>query len=344
MDIKLANESDSKEWDLIVENSPHGTIFHTWKWLKIVEKHTKTKLYPLIGLKGEEPIGIFPLFYYKKLFIKMVFSPPIKALLLYLGPIVVGHDKLKPSKVESNFIEFQKKVDEFIKLQFRANVIRIRTSPNLLDSRPFKWSGYEVEPLYTYMVDLDKGAEYVWKQQFDKQLRKNINKTISEGVSVDEGSKKDLDFLCSSLTRRFNEQSFKTSGFHEDYLSEIYDSFHATNLKIFVAEYNGENIGGVTLLYYKNKASLWVGTPKISLKGIYPNDLVVWESIKWACDNGFTKYEIMDSGSNPRLQQFKSKFNLNLSIWFSATKYSPSVLEALEKNLIFIYNKFRLTI
>ena len=110
MDIKIANESDSKKWDSIVENSPHGTIFHTWKWLKIVEKHTKTGLYPLIGLKGEAPVGIFPL-YYKKQLIKIVFSPPPKALLLYLGPIIVNYDKLKQSKVESTYIKFQKKVN-----------------------------------------------------------------------------------------------------------------------------------------------------------------------------------------------------------------------------------------
>jgi len=40
MEINLikVKESESEKWDKIVDTSPYGTIFHKWKWLKIVEK------------------------------------------------------------------------------------------------------------------------------------------------------------------------------------------------------------------------------------------------------------------------------------------------------------------
>jgi lipid II:glycine glycyltransferase (peptidoglycan interpeptide bridge formation enzyme) len=335
IEIKIAKEKDKEEWD------SHGTIFHTWKWLKIVEKHTNTKLYPLIGLKGTVPVGVFPLFYKKKNFIKILFSPPPKALLTYLGPIIVEYDKLKKSKRESTFVEFQKRTEEFISKQLKYNCARIRSPPDLLDSRPFKWAGYDVEPFYTYMINLKGGADHVWSE-FNKQLRIDINKTKKKGVVVKEDSKKGLEFLCDAVARRFEEQGMGSSKFYKKYLFDIYNAFHPENFKIFIARYKGKRVGGLTLLCYKNKAYLWMGIPKTDIKGISPNDMATWESIKWACENGFDKYEIMGAGYNPRLRHFKSKFNPKLSLWFSAIKYSPSIYGGLEKAVRIIYGKLKL--
>ena len=74
--LKIAQEQDAQLWDRIVESSQQGTLFHSWKWLKIAEKHTQTQLYPLMGIKGETVIGILPIFLMKKFGISAAFSPP----------------------------------------------------------------------------------------------------------------------------------------------------------------------------------------------------------------------------------------------------------------------------
>jgi len=327
--LKIAKEEDKELWDSLVEKSSHGTLFHTWKFLKIVEKHTESKLYPIIGLKGTTPIGIYPLFLQKRFFTKIVLSPPQGALLLYLGPAIVDYDKLKQSKKESTFVEFQRKVNEFLKSEINYNYVRIRTSPDLIDSRPFLWTDYNVELLYTYIIDINKGTQYVWKN-FNKQLRIDVNKTKREGVKVKGGSKRELKYLRISLAERFIEQGYKTSDYSR-YLLDVYKAFYPENMRIFVGEYNGETVGGLALLSYKDKVSLWIGIPKTDLEGIYPNDLIVWESIMWACENNYKRYEIMDAGHNPRLRHFKSKFNPELSPWYSAEKYSSIVYKGMEK-------------
>lgn len=320
MSITLKICDDSEEWDDLVDKSPYATIFHTWNWMKIVEEHTKSRLYPLVGFKGTTSIGIYPIFLQKRNFVNLVFSPPPKVGLLYLGPLILNYEQLKQSKRESICISFQRAVDKFILSDLKTNYARIRTSPGFLDSRPFKWTGYEVEPFYTYTVDLSKGQDQVWGN-FNKQLRLDINKTEREGVSIEENDKKGLEFLYSSIFKRFEEQGLRSS-ISRDYLSELYDAFHLENLKVFTARYNREIVGGLIALHHKDKVSLWVGVPKTTLKGIYPNDLVQWEVIKWGCEKGYKKYELMDSGYNPRLRHFKSKYNPNLSVWFSATKHS----------------------
>ena len=49
VELEMANSNKAEMWDRLVVRSPHGAIFHTWKWLKIAEKHTNSKLYPIIG-------------------------------------------------------------------------------------------------------------------------------------------------------------------------------------------------------------------------------------------------------------------------------------------------------
>jgi lipid II:glycine glycyltransferase (peptidoglycan interpeptide bridge formation enzyme) len=71
--------------------------------------------------------------------------------------------------------------------------------------------------------------------------------------------------------------------------------------------------------------------PKAELKGISPNDLVQWEAINWACNNGYKYYEEMDAGDDPRLRHFKSKYNPELAIWYTAIKYSSRLYEVGER-------------
>jgi len=334
IELKLATSKDTKDWDDLVEKASFSTIFHKWEWLKIVEKYTNGKLYPVIAYRGDTPAGVYPLFYSKKNFIKMVFSPPPRTLLLYLGPIFTDFESLKQSKRESLLIETQERINEFI-MGFKPNYIRIRTVPGLIDSRHFKWTGYEVEPLYTYMVDLSGGIENVWKG-LRKELRRNINKAQVEGVTIEEGFIEDLHYIDEALTRRFEEQGESRKSY-KPYLSELYNSFHPHHLKIFVAKYKGERITGQIVVCHKDRVSLWAGSPKTSFLRGTPNDLLQWEIIKWACEEGYKRVEIMDAGDDPRLRHFKAKFNPELVPWYSAVKYSSFIFKGLEK----LIRKFR---
>ena len=342
IEVRKVEKERIEDWNKVANSSPHSTLFHTWEWLKIAEKQTNSKLYPLIGYKGTEPIGIYPLFLIKKKGVKLVFSPPSNALLLYLGPAFLNFDRMKQSRRESLFTDFQTEVDEFITSELKGNYTRIRIAPGLLDSRPLRWSGYEVDPFYTYVIDISKGVDYVWTG-LNRKLRVSIEKTKREGVSVEMGDKEDLEFIRSSLATRFEEQGFKPrKDYYKAYLADLYNAFYPENMNIFVAKYKGERVGGLVVLYYKDWSALWIGIPKTELKGIYPNDLAQWEAIKWACEHGFKFYEEMDAGDDPRLRHFKAKFNPELAPWFSATKYSSPVFKVLERTTRFVYNKFGL--
>ncbi|WP_202320065.1 lipid II:glycine glycyltransferase FemX [Archaeoglobus neptunius] len=330
MGVEIELAKDPELWDGIVKSSPHGTIFHLWDWLKIVEGYTGMKLYPLMGYKGSTPIGVYPFFGKKVKFAKTLFSPPPKALLLYLGPVIANYETLKQSKKVSHFYSFQKQVDEYVFSELNANYVRVRSAPRL-ECRPLIWCGYDVKPLYTYMIRLEKNPEMVWKK-FNRKTRVNIEKTKREGVTIEMGDYDDLDYLRNALYGRFEEQGYRpTEDYYREYLNDLMERFYPDNMKIFVAKLNGERVGGLVTLHYRRWAGLWIGIPKTKLAGVYPNDLAQWEAIKWACQEGYEYYELMDSGENPRLVDYKSNFNPEPVPWYSAVKYSSPIFGIAEK-------------
>lgn len=328
MSITLKIANDPKEWDNLVDRCPYGTLFHTWNWLKIMEKHSwtnflgrkiKPKLYPVIGLRGTTPVGVYPLYLYDAKIVKYLSSPPSRVEDTYLGPLFVDYNKLKQSKKESVFIDFQKEVDRFIFKDLKVSCVSISTSPGLNDSRPFKWAGYKVEPRYTYTLDLKKTVEDIWSG-FSAQIRKDIRRMYKKGLTVEDGSHDDLKLIYKSLKdRRFSQDTIQRSS--EEFINEIYDCFHENNLKIFVVRYNKEFISGSVIIKYKKGIFSWIGTTKVDLKGIYPNYLIQWEAIKWAHENGFEFYDLLGANSLD-LSKFKSKFSSELLPYFSAEKGS----------------------
>ena len=322
IDLKIASEKDAEEWDTLVESSPHGTLFHTWKWLKIMEKNSGSKLYPMIGYKGGEIIGIFPLFQKNKKILRGVYSPIGGVETLYQGPVLVEKSK-RQSKKESEFTEFIKQIDQFILAILKSNYISLSSPPGLFDCRAFKWNGYQAEPRYTYVIDLTDGEEEVWNS-FNKQHRNDIKRVNKKGIYIEEGfSKEDVGNIYNLLLKRRTEQGIPTTS-SEEYLLDIYNSFYPENLKIFVAKFDNRIVSGLFSILYKNKASIWVGTPRSIVNGTSPNDLLIWEAIRYACDHGFEYYEEIGANSK-KLCKFKSKFNPDPVIYFSYRKYSPFV-------------------
>ncbi|OQX21593.1 MAG: hypothetical protein BWK75_02825 [Candidatus Altiarchaeales archaeon A3] len=268
-----------------------------------------------MGLKGETPIGIFPFFYQKTFIIKGVFSPPPKTAVPYLGPLIVDYDTLKQDKKESIYIEFQKEIDKLIFNEINPSYVSFSLPPGFIDARPFKWSGYKVTPNYNYVIDLSKGIDKIW-MDFKKELRGSITETEKK-IHIIEGHREELEFIYNSLFNRYNEQDI-TIPLHKEYLLELYD-FFSDNFKIFIAKYNGEVISGRIVVYYKNKAATWIGSARPNLKGISPNDLVQWETIKWAHAQGFKYCELMGAGTQ-RLISYKSKCNPDITVCFEVKK------------------------
>jgi len=324
MNITIASDIDQQIWDDIVINSSEGTLFHTWKWLKIMEKYiikkkffhfTKSKLYPLIVWEGKEIIGLMPVFFLETPFKKMAGSPPLSFEVPYLGPVMKKKIDIKSYKKQIIFYEFQKKIHDFLKNSLKANYIRIITSPGIFDPHPFVWSNYTVKPECNSIIDLRSGEKTIW-ENFSHNVRNSIKRANKNGIIVTTGLQEDVESIYNLLHERQRVYAKK------EFILEIFENFSSENVKCFIAKKDEIPLTGMIVICYKNKVGVWFGTPKHSIDGINPNNILIWESILWACNNNYQYFEIIGT-SDKTTFPFKVQFCGEIAPFFAMKWYSP---------------------
>lgn len=323
VELRIAGDGDEEAWDAVVSASPQGTLFHTWKWLKIAERHLHLDLCPIMAYLGEHLVSVYPLFLHSFGMFRVADSPASAGFMLYLGPVIVDYERMSQERREHTVLALQERIDDYLFAERGCKLVRVHLSPEISDARPFIWAGYAVRPAYTYRINLAKGVDGIW-EQFDRKLKADIRRAEKLGVRVREGGLDELLSIHDALSRRFREKGLKWRECRE-YLAEIYREFHGDHVKVFVAEHEGRLIGSAVTLLYKDTLRFWIGTPKSDMKGVYPNNLVQWEAMKWAATNGFRTCENMDTGDDRTRAPFKAKFNADLALWFKADKFSSNL-------------------
>ena len=203
--IKILENANEKAWDDVILSSSHGTIFHTIAWLRLAQEQSNTELLPLMFYKGIELVAIYPVFIQKQGIIKVALSPPSRSYMLYLGPVLADYDSLKQDKKESIYLQVQQELDKYLFETKGCRYARIRSSPGLYDSRPLKWSGYTINPYYTYRIDL-AGELIVSGNNLTGNSGWRLTEAVREGVTVRTGDEEDLEFIHDSLFTRYRNK------------------------------------------------------------------------------------------------------------------------------------------
>jgi hypothetical protein len=310
MSVKLIE--DGALWDRFLDETPYGTIFHRWKILKIVEKYSPFRLLPYGIYRGDELICLFPIFFRRYRGMKLVFSPPPKSLLPYLG-FVMGptyHD-LKQKRKETYLGDVARQIDDEI-AKLGPNFVTLQTEPCFDDIRPFRSQKYQADIAYDYVIDLTRSLEDI-RAGFDSSCKKHINHGADQGLIMRPSDD------VSTFYRVMNE-SFEARGITTVYktgdpacLKELLEAFPG-NIGLYFL-YEGTNVVGVhAITRYRGKFTLWQG----SATGHY-NEYMLWELIRQEKSLGTRVFEITGADDD-RLNPFKSKFNPGLELRFIMNK------------------------
>ena len=220
-----------------------------------------------------------------------------------------------------NYLGFQNAVEQFIADELKPHYISISLTPALQDPRPFIWSGYGFEPQYDYIIDLSIGLDSLL-QTLDKKGRQNLNHARKKGITIELGGKKEYEKILDLMEIRYKQQG-KNITISREYFLDLYDKYE-DNLKIFIAKIDDEIVTGSIDIQYGNTHLSWIGNPKPKNRiSPSPNDLIIWESIRYAFEHGFRYYVTMNAAGDKRLHSYyASKFNPELKAHFSLKKHS----------------------
>ncbi|WP_306058653.1 GNAT family N-acetyltransferase [Natronococcus wangiae] len=308
-------------WDEYVMQSPQGTAFHRYAALEAQATHSGSTFHPLVGYKGEEPVGLFPVFAMRKGPVPLAFSPPPELGVPYLGPALLNMDKLKQRKREKRHKRFVDGCIEWVDGQIDPQYSLFKTGWRYDDVRPLTWNGFDLDPVYTYVVDVDTDEEELLGR-FSQSARRNIRNCLDAEYTVGEGGVDAIGWIVRRMKERYVEQG-RAPTLEAAFVSELYESLPDGSVRPYVLALEGEPATGMILLDCGDTARSWLGssTPDVDLP---VNDLLEWRMMCDAMDRGRTEYEIVGANT-PRLNNWKTKFSPEIRTGFTAKRSNPGM-------------------
>lgn len=314
--VERADESTFSNWNDWVTESEDSTFYHQYETIRVFEKHSSSELHPLVGYKGQEPVGLLPVFEISKGPITTVFSPPPRLGIPNLGPVLLAPSQIKQRKYETRNRRFINTSIEWIEEHLNPNHIHIQSSPRYDDPRPFEWSNFTVSPRFTYLIDIGTDPEDVL-ERFSRDARSNIQNADTERYDVRKGDADDVEFIMKMIRDRYEAQG-KNFTLPAGYAVDLFERFDDEAFPVYVGYVDGERVSGVLSPRYDSTVNFWQGggKPDVSLP---INDLIHWEIITDAVEEGYELYDL--TGANtPRICEYKSKFNPDLATYYTAER------------------------
>ncbi|MDS0281766.1 GNAT family N-acetyltransferase [Haloarcula onubensis] len=320
LDIAELADNEASTWNDALDRTRERTPFHRFEALQVFADHADADLHPLLAYKGEQPVGLFPIFTVRKGPITAAFSPPPELKVSYLGPVVLAQPGMKPHSKEKRRRRLIEGSLDWLDEQYDPEYVHVRTSLGAPDVRPFDWATFTETPRFTYVVDLDAEPETL-RDRFSRDARSNVRdateacEVSEEGITVarrvirqvqDRHAEQDLDF---PLTTRFVEDLYRA-------LPEGY-------LRPYACTVDGEFVGGSLILDDGERVYNWQGTAKQETDHDV-NDLLHWEVLRAAAERGHSAYDLVGA-NDQRLSRYKSKFAPTLRTYHSLERSSAGL-------------------
>lgn len=305
--VSLATADERETWNRIVSRSPQGTFFHEYEALEVLAEHAGAHLYPLIGHKGQEPVGVFPIFTLRKGPVTTAFSPPPHLRVPALGPAFTNLEKLKQRKREKRRERFLEGCFEWLDAERSPRYVHVRTAPGFPDARPFVWQEYDVSPVYTYHVDVTPDPDDLL-DRFSSDARRNVTNTPEDDYTVEEGGRNAIDQIVEQVAARYAAQdvSFDVPA---AFVHDLYDRLEGGAIRPYVLRVDDEFVGGILAVEYGDTIGRWMGGVRTDRDIDVPtNDLLDWTIMREAHERGLETYDLVGAETQ-RINRYKAKFN-----------------------------------
>ncbi|QLG64141.1 GNAT family N-acetyltransferase [Halorarum salinum] len=323
---------DEDEWNDLVDQSSQATPFHRAEAVGVVAEHAGATAHRLVGFKGNEPVGLFPVFTISKGPVTAAFSPPPDLKVNYLGPALLNSGKLKRRKRDRRHRRFVDGVLDWVEERDSPSYWHVRTSVGYDDTRPFQWRGYEVEPKYTYVVDLETTPDELIGR-FTGDLRNKLRGEYDVTYEIGEEGPDAIDSIIEQTHERHREQgeSFPVTA---TFVRDLADRLPDGAIRPYVCRVDGEFVGGLVDVESDDCASAWIGGVKTDAP-VPVNDLVEWQLCRDAMERGRSSFD-MFGANHERIYSYKAKFAPDLVTYYRLQRGSAGMNVASK-----LYKRFR---
>lgn len=321
LNTNLLNDDYEKIWDEFVEKSCHGTIYHTFKWKKVIDK---------VPFYNQEILGIFNgpelvggAVWVKKTNLNFKLAT-IPLATQYIGFVLSD----SPSSKLSEKISYQHKIiiSGLDYLEKNYDEINLMLSPSFSDLRPFIQLNYTVTPQLTYYLNFED-EEKLW-ESLDGSLRRQIKKADEKNFIINEYCSAEEFLNIMKLT--FKRKGENLTIPDEIIIGTLQENCLKNNRYIFCAKDKKGGLVSCIIFLVDSKRCYY------TLAGTHPDFLntgvqswLIWQALKALRTKQITMLDFL--GANiPSIARFKEHFNPEPKTYYRMQKFPSTSLNVIK--------------
>jgi CelD/BcsL family acetyltransferase involved in cellulose biosynthesis len=281
-------EIDDERWTRFVECAPGALPFHHPSWAQLIADCYGYRPFALVLQDGDAITAGIPAIETRTVlgrrrWISLPFTD-------YMPPLV-RDERLVPSLVDE--LDAARNAERVSRLEIRAPVDGLRVRPQPAG--------------FVHRRRLASDPASVFRTFKHSPVQRSIMKAEREGVAVRRGSSKD------DLTRIFYELHLDTRRrlgvpiqprrYFELLWERILAPGHGF---VLLAYWNAIPVAGAVFLAWNGTTIYKYGASRQEFWKLRPNHLVIWNAIRWGCENGFHTFDFgRTEPGNEGLRSFK---------------------------------------
>ena len=299
--IEIIDSFDKQQWDMFVQNHPHGNIFQT---TDMAEVYRQTKNYDSISLAAIDSDG------------GNILAVVQAVVIREMGGLLSSLSARSVIQGGPLFVEGKEGLDAVVKLmEHYDDVVRKKVVytqiRNMWDTHEIgdklDLLGYNYEEHLNFMIDLDRPSEEIWSS-IHKSRRKGINRAEKSGIFIRKMEYPAELGECYNLI----EETYKNVNMplaDITLFNAVYDILSPIDVADFyIAIQDGKPVGTRMTLKYNGEVHDWYAG---SLKDAsYVDEALVWHILKESAG----KQQFFDFGGagHPQkpygVREFKRRF------------------------------------
>jgi serine/alanine adding enzyme len=219
----------------------------------------------------------------------------------------------------------------------RSHSLYLKIS-NILDKRylmpKLEKIGYIFEPHLNFLINLKQPEEVLWKNLHETR-RKQIKRAYNRGIRVEvTRTVPDIGPYYDILLHTYQRAGLPID--HPSLFQQALTLLAPKNNLVFISAYMEDKlIAHRMVLSFKNYLYDWYAGNLTDFQHVYPNDVLVWETLKWGRQNEFETFNFGGAGHPDKpygVREFKRKFGGQLVEYgYFSHPFKPILYDVLKK-------------
>lgn len=275
---------DKSTWDDFVLRSNNGSVFNTTSWLAVWARSYYNAC-PFFLILGDNTIkaGI-PIIKVRKFGFTNYYSMPYDG---YGGVLYTGDIGTTAMDVLSCFAKLAKGRWGMLSLTDFQDNLKVLSLSSL---------GFKKRKCTTHILPFSD-SQKIWENYLTSQARQMIRQSQTKGVSISLVTEKDEVKECYKMFQGTAQRHGKRKPeFPLDFYMNVFESM-GKYLRWTIAKKSTTLLATTIHFTYKDTITYWDGASYRAGLSNRPNHALIWETIRWGCENDYKYYDL---GASPQ--------------------------------------------